>query len=241
MSGSVNKDLNKIRQDLYHRRWPIRNQAVKDLGSDKSPEATSILLEVLQDSSPSRWWMRLLGEPYYQVGFIRRNAWKSLRGHVVEAEKFYPLLQKGLKDPYYEVRTHAFWTLKNQLARGMVQPDADLVANLFSTWLNEDIFEVVVAGIGVLSSLINRDQAFKMIDKHKRTKHWKVRDALLECIVELAHRNVLTESEQDSVLRRINTQSEYFKPVFLLRERKAQLEKAWKQPTDREKIEVGSP
>ena len=60
---------------------------------------------------------KLLGEPFHQVGFIRRNAWTALKNQDLSKDEFFELLQIGLNDPYYEVRTVSWQALAQKLEK----------------------------------------------------------------------------------------------------------------------------
>lgn len=223
-------DLTEIKEKaLGHPRWQVRNLAVKELGArQQDPQAMSALIELINDRRPSSWWRRLLGDPFYQVGFIRRNAWQGLAKHNSSIGEIEHLISLGLEDPYYEVRT-ATWHLLGKL---MQETDSEmsegLKQDLRNRILNENDFEILTASLGVFDLVSEKELFISWATKAEHIKHWKVRAAYLKAMERRCRRNEISLAEAEALLQRFNLRSEYFKPVFMLKEHGSRLERSLK-------------
>jgi|SaaInlStandDraft_1057018.scaffolds.fasta_scaffold75155_2 hypothetical protein len=214
-------------QALGAHRWEVRNIAVKELGKRKGEEgAKETLLDVVSDRRPSVWWRRLMGEPFFQVGFSRRNAWASLAEHTPSLEEIEASLDQGLDDPYYEVRT-AIWKLLAVVLKDKdVNVPVSLKENLRQRMNSEGDFEILTAALGVSDRIYEMDELLAWSSKLDAFKHWRVRAAYLDAIERCCDRGILRREEVEPVLKNFNLRSEYFQPVFMLKEHGSRLERS---------------
>jgi len=209
--------------------WKIRNIAVKQLGELKDVEAKDVLLEVIADQRPALWWRRFLGDPFYQVGFTRRNAWQALSKHSPNIEALdEKLIYLGLDDPYYEVRT-ATWALLSQvLGDNETAPSTSLKENLKHRILQEENFEILTAALGVFERVCDGETLLEWASKVEVIKHWRVRAAYLEALERCCQKGQLNREQVEPLLKSFNLRSEYFRPVFILKEHGSRLERSLK-------------
>ena len=222
------EDLEDLRaRALDGAHWSQRNLAVKAIAkSSNAPRAKAILLEVISDRRPALWWRRWLGDPFFQVGFTRRNAWQSLAQFPLGWEEIQPFLPMGLDDPYYEVRT-ATWAL---LAKVLPQDgvSTEVREGLKERIIEEDNFEILTSALGALDRICSIESLLEWAERVDRFKHWKVRAAYLEAMERCCKRGDLEPERVSALLRRFNMRSEYFRPVFMLKEHGSRLEKSLK-------------
>lgn len=213
-----------------HPLWSRRNIAVKAIGSITSEQARDHLLEIVADRRPSSWWRRCMGDPLHQVGFIRRNAWQGLYQQEVHLHHIRPHLDHGLSDAYYEVRA-ACWKL---LAR-CLQEGHETSPGEKEKWeqglLKENNVEILEAGLGCLERVVSPDRLMDLASHVNAVKHWRVRAAYLEAMERLSREKTMDAQRLRDALSRFNMRSEYFRPIFMLKEKGAQLEKVIREST----------
>ncbi|MBF0196424.1 MAG: hypothetical protein HQL32_01875 [Planctomycetes bacterium] len=213
-----------LKEQLNQEKWQLRNAAVKKLGLDKSPENAQLLTEVLRDKRPSKWWANLLGEKFHQVGFIRRNAWASLKNQNPENFPLEELAMASLQDPYYEVQSACLRTLYHHLRESEITLSQSLEARIKARILSGDNFEIRLAAIPFLSFIYEKDEIQELAAQIVRARHWRVRGAFLEALCYIVEKGAMKREEVEALLRPFNMRSEYFKPIFLLKEQRAKLD-----------------
>lgn len=230
MSDFDPADLDSSLRLLQHGDWRIRNTAVKRLGKMPCPEAAKALLEVLGDRRPASWWRRCLGDPFFQVGFTRRNAWQALRGQEVEWEALSSCLMFGMSDPYYEVRAACWETLGYFLRKN--PKHIEIPANEIQRWQSlvreEQNFEIAMGMLSAVDAFMSPDDVLALAPKVRSFKHWRVRGAYLECLGRVVKSGQLSTELVERELQGFNLRSEYFRPIFMLKEKGAELEQLLK-------------
>lgn len=216
----------ELRDQLNHPKWQVRNLAVKACGQSQDPETLQLLVEVIQDQRPSAWWRRMLGDPYYQVGFTRRNAWMALGQRQCTWQKILPLLSYSLNDPYYEVRSALWKTLALCSQNENISSkdwDPELRQQLKTTWIAESHFEIVMAGLEAAPHLLTPDELLALGSGIQKNRHWRVRGAYLEALQRLVTMNLCSPESIAKHIENFNYRSDYFRPIFSLKEVGAEL------------------
>jgi len=214
---------------LKAKSWQVRNQAVKDLGQCKGDEeAKHILLAVIADRRTAVWWRRWLNDPFYQVGFTRRNAWQALQDQNLSLKELETCLALGLDDPYYEVRTATWNLLARLLAKEEESLSPSVREDLCKRMSREKNFEILTAALGVIDRVCCTETLLKWAEKVDTIKHWRVRAAYLEAMERSCRKGDLSRPVAEAILKRFNLRSEYFRPVFMLKERGSKLERSLK-------------
>ena len=190
-----------------------------------------MLLEVIRDRHPSTWIKKILGEPFYQVGFIRRNAWMALKNQKVTKEEFFEVLNLGLEDSYYEVRSSAWQALAHKLLVEHWEIDFELKQNLKTLILKEKNFEILLAMMPGLEKLLEIDEILEFSHKVRKFKSWRVRGAYFDLLVSLYEKEILTDEKLKPYLNTVHLRSDYFKPIFLLKEKRQNLDRLIGAPT----------
>lgn len=211
-------------QYLDHQKWQVRNLAVKELGKRPSSESKNKLCGIIQDTTPSSWWLQIMGEPLKQVGFIRRNAWAALANQDIDASELARLAKIGRQDSYYEVRAQMYKTIKALLEKGRLRLIRPLIAIIIEGLHHEKNFEVKIACIELISFVYDRTQVLQIAPMIVRHKQWQVREAFLGVLCKMFKEEKLFKEDIEGVLESFNMGSEYFRPTFILKETRAQLD-----------------
>ena len=223
---------------LEHPTWSIRNGAVKVLGKTKTAESRQHLIQIIRDRRPSSWWRRCLGEPFYQVGFTRRNAWMALGQQACQPDECHDLWVLGMEDPYYEVRS-ACWKAMGQILRDeKVKLSETEKTNAHERIQREQNFEIMIAMLSAADAILSCEDMLKLAPKVKSFKHWRVRAAYLEALGRVVQKGILPKERVEAELQKFNLSSEYFRPVFMLKEKGAELEKVIRDAAQREEREA---
>ncbi|MEJ5299880.1 MAG: glycosyltransferase [Thermodesulforhabdaceae bacterium] len=201
---------------LNDHRWEIRNMGVKLAGyllcRDKIPE----LLRMIEDRTPVPLWQRLLGGDFREVGFIRRNALKSIRLLGVFDAKVARAVEKALDDPYYEVRAEACQVVTHfsELLAGK-----DVWFKRILAKLRDPSFEVVVEAAVAIGHIGVDNRAIEVLFSLGTHHFWQVREAALRGILKMLERHVICPSPE--LYRGLNgfiLTSTDFVPHFPIRE-----------------------
>lgn len=190
-------------------------------------------MEILDDLRPAHWLKRLCGESRHQVGFIRRNAWNGLALQSLPDPEWRRLVQRDLQDPYYEVRSAIFATLKTQCTRGGFQPDAQMVRELREQLKREHNFEVLCAGLQALPCFTEGEKLMDDSRRYLQHSNWRVRDAFLNFLTLCLQAGKIGPGTVRAMMSDMNLLSEYFMPTFSLQERRSKLEKLLAQSVER--------
>lgn len=206
---------NKIPEYLKSTNWKIRNIAVKLIGMAKLDNYYNSLLEIVSNREPASFWQQICGGDYYQVGFIRRNALRSFS----QLKTFTPELEKVLllafKDPYFEVRTQACLTIADLSSQ--INDPVRLVKGL-TLLLKDRCFETLAASILALGKIADSDDILPFFNRFVKYGNWKVRQALVNALINLYDRKVCTKVETlNTILDSMVITSTDFKPEFQLK------------------------
>ena len=181
----------KVNGYLTSERWQIRNVGVKLVGlleyRDKLPQ----LLAMLQDRTPTPWPQRLFGGDYQQVGFIRRNIIRTIVQLGVYNTDVRNALLASFDDPYYEVRLTAAQAI-TELAHSAC-PDDEVMGRLYRL-IQDASFDVVAAAITALGK-VGDASIIQTLRKFYLDTNWKIREAIIHALIELIHRDVITDYE----------------------------------------------
>jgi len=216
--------LESIKHSLQHSDWKVRNNAIKRCGAIRSKESVRIIELIICDKSPASWWRVMLGDPYNQVGFIRRNAWRALKDQDLSDFPLDECAITALKDPYYEVRSeclniiyytlnHTEYTLSKQLR--------DTIRE--ALWKEENI-DICLSLIPLCHSVMDDDEILMLGYKILNYKNWRIRAAFLNALIDMAEN---TKEHHDSIQKLIsksNMMSEYFRPIFQLKLKQSELQ-----------------
>ncbi|SFM93973.1 glycosyltransferase [Thermodesulforhabdus norvegica] len=214
---------------LYHPKWPMRNIGVKAVGyllqRDKIPE----LVRMICDRTRVSRWLRLLGGDFVEVGFIRRNAIRSIIVMDVFDRDVEIALKTALKDPYYEVRAEACRAVQH-FANHLAGRDEwlRLILELFC----DPCFEVVVEAEKALGRIGIDGRALDPLLRMGTHPLWQVRHAALEGILYLLERRVICPSpELLEGLRNFILTSTDFIPLFTIKETYRKIERLCERRT----------
>ena len=233
-------------KQLESSKWSARNSALKKIGATRSSEAKGLVMALLKDRRRSSLWKQCLGEPFHQVGFTRRNAWMALNNQDLTMKELAGILPLGLDDPYYEVRSACWNTLGKYLQCGPKNgdhlteftPTSLEVAKLKNRIYTENNFEIMIAMMSAADLLMNSEELLSLGHQVHQFKHWRVRAAYLDCLGRVVQLGRLTREHVEHELQSFNLRSEYFRPVFMLKEKGAELEKALIEAASREEHEA---
>ncbi len=178
---------------LVSRRWQVRNIGVKMVGLLQHAESRETLLDMLQDRRPDRWWKRLAGGDYYQVGFIRRNALTSLAALGVWDDRLRAALVQALTaDPYYEVRSEAAQTILTLAAK--IGPSEEL-SNALQSNLNHRSPEVRWRCLEAAGAVAPSADSIHNLSDLLYHPNWRIRQALLRAVSHLLDRGVVRSGD----------------------------------------------
>lgn len=174
---------------LVNPRWQVRNIGVKMVGLLHHLERRKTLLTMVTDRKPDRWWKKLIGGDYHQVGFIRRNALTSLGALGEWDDNLKNCLLIALTgDPYFEVRSEAARTVLELADR--IGSSEELCRALQSNldhgspevrWTCLEAAGAVAPGPG---SLLNLENMIYHPD-------WRIRQALIKAVSRMVQRGVV--------------------------------------------------
>jgi len=197
-------------------RWEIRNVGVKLTGyllhRDKLPQ----LVRMIEDRTPVSFWRRLLGGDFQEVGFIRRNALKSIRILGVFGSNVARAVEKALEDPYYEVRAEACRVVTHfsELLAGK-----DVWFKRMLSKLGDPSFEVAMEAAVAIGHIGVDNRALEVLFSLGTHYFWQVREAALRGILKLLERHVISPSpELYKGLQGFILTSTDFVPHFPIRE-----------------------
>lgn len=219
MEAVMIKENDDNAKQISHSKWQVRNVAIKELGKVSSSENAAYIVNVLKDLTPSPIWMQLFGEPLKQVGFIRRNAWKALENQPISEDTIVELFEIGINDSYYEVRAQMYRTIRAHIEQKRFQPKTEMINHIVDRLHNEKNFEVRIACIEMIPHIMNKEQIINTANKIIACKEWRVRESFLDILCKLTENGVFKKDDLDPVLNAFNMGSEYFKPIFLLKEK----------------------
>jgi UDP-N-acetylglucosamine--N-acetylmuramyl-(pentapeptide) pyrophosphoryl-undecaprenol N-acetylglucosamine transferase len=197
--------------------WDARNLGVKLLGLLQARAQLPLVLALLADRTPARWYKRMLGGDFEQVGFIRRNALATVARLGVVTPEVEEALSAALEDPYYEARAEAcraVTRLDRDLSPGA---RARLVAGLIRL-LRDRWIEVVAAAAEVLGHVGGPDDARPALVALWDQKFWMVRAAGLRGLLALVERG--QAGDLDTLARDVRAfalTATDFRPEFTIR------------------------
>lgn len=210
---------------LDHPKWQVRNQAIKAIGKVSSEESKQHLMATIKDHRPSNMLKRFLGEPYHQVGFIRRNAWTALKNQKLNSDEFLAVLPLGLDDCYYEVRTATWSALDMMFNQHAWECPEEIKADLKARVKREKNFEIFLSMLPVLEHLMSNEEILALATKVRKFKPWRVRGAYFDLLCRLYEKKRIGYDEIKPHLNTVHLRSDYFKPIFLLKEKRQNLDK----------------
>ncbi len=201
---------------LMSRDWELRNIGVKLAGyllcRDKIPE----LLRMIEDRTPAPLWQRMLGGDYREVGFIRRNALTAIKvlNHI--DSKVEEVLEKALKDPYYEVRAEACRVISHFSHK---IAGKEKWFNSMLEKLSDPSFEVVVEATLAIGNIGIDNRALEALLRLGNHYFWQVREAALRGILRLLERHIICPTpELYKGLENFVLTSTDFTPIFTIKE-----------------------
>lgn len=219
-----NTSLESIKHTLQDSDWSVRNQAVKKLAQHQEETSLEIVLKIIKDQRPAIWWRSLLGDPYFQVGFIRRNAWRSVQAIGLYSEELLDCYKISLDDPYYEVRSVCLDTLWKHCNHNSNILDKDLKATLrHGLWMESNI-DICLSLIPFTPLVIESEEIFILAARYLTMKHWRIRSAFIDILIDIAQEKPEYHNRIQNVLNSAHLMSEYFRPVFQLKLKQAELQ-----------------
>ena len=217
------KDLESIKHTLQHPDWSIRNDAIKDCGKIKSKESVKVIETIIKDKSPASWWRSLLGDPYFQVGFIRRNAWKALKDQDLTDFPLNELALETLTDPYYEARAECLNIIADEIKNAEFIPNLILKNTIREALWKETNIDICLALFPLCRFMLDKDETLLLGNKVLNYKNWRLRSAFLNCLIDIAEQSDRYHQEIIKVLKNGNMMSEYFRPIFQLKLKQSEL------------------
>lgn len=195
--------------------WRVRNVGVKLIGLIRYQEKLPLLLFMVENREPVGFLQRAFGGDFKQVGFIRRNALKSIWELGIYNEQVKHSLPIALDDPYYEVRSWAGTAVAN--LSGRIGADEGLEEKLVEK-LSDPSFEVVCEAAKALGKIAVQENTLRALQAFYLHPNWKVREAVVRAFVDLLRRKVIQDTERlktdmDSVLMTCGD----FEPSFPLK------------------------
>ncbi len=209
--------------DLCSPDWLKRNRAIKTLTA-ASHENSLALLAIITDRRPSPLWKKIVGESYYQVGFIRRNAWRAMAQQSLSLQTWNTILPLGLHDPYWEVRSACLDCLIRHIKRQVLPSDFVPAESVLQKLLRERSFEVIRSGLHALAYLQGGERLLEHHAKFSEHPDWIIREAFVEYLQWSLEQGRITGAQVRSHLDPLNPFCAYFRPIFSLQERRRQLE-----------------
>lgn len=200
---------------LVHPSWQMRNLGIKLVGLLKDAGRLEHLGLILKDTTPAGRLQRLFGGDLAQVGFIRRNAYDSLMLIDRPEPAVERALIQGLKDGYYEARSHAAAAAGHFGTRltGGLEFQAGLIQALA-----DKSFEVVTAAALALGEAGLDGQAVEALVNLRMHRYWQVRRAALRGLARLHRRGLVQDTELlRSELTGFVTTATDFTPRFALK------------------------
>ncbi len=201
---------------LYNRKWQVRNVGVKLCGyllhRDKLPE----LLRMIADRTPAPLWLRIIGGDFVEVGFIRRNAIRSIIIMDVFNRDIEKTLEIAIDDPYYEVRAETCRAIKH-FSEYLAGKDKWLHKLLER--LEDPSFEVIYEAAIALGYVGIDSRALEPLLQLGFHHMWQIRHAALIGILRLLERHIIYPSNIliNQVSRFVLTSTDFY-PIFKLKE-----------------------
>lgn len=215
----------ELENRVKHSKWQVRNSALKVIGAKLEERSIEILKEILLDKRPSTWIKKVLGEPFHQVGFIRRNTWMALKKQAISESDFNVLLPNGLDDPYYEVRTATWDAIYYKLNDKSWHFTNEWEIKLKERVKKEKNFEILLAMLPSMEYIFDIDEILEFSHKIRKYKSWRVRGAYFDLLVSLYEKDLLPYEKLKPYLNNVHLRSDYFKPIFLLKEKRQNLDR----------------
>jgi UDP-N-acetylglucosamine--N-acetylmuramyl-(pentapeptide) pyrophosphoryl-undecaprenol N-acetylglucosamine transferase len=172
--------------------WKIRNVGVKLIGMLGFKDMIPELIRLLTDRIPDKFFNRLLGGDFVQVGFIRRNCIRSLIILKESNSMIKGALYRALDDPYWEVRAEAIRAISELF------PDenhSDMERRLIEL-LNDKEFEVILLTIEILGKVSNNKDILKDLRKLYYHPNQKVRRMLIVALNRLFSRGIIKDEKE---------------------------------------------
>jgi hypothetical protein len=144
------------------------------------------------------------------------------------------LLKEGLKDPYYEVRVAIWKTLALSARKENITWEAwqpELRESLKKAWIQETHFEIVSAGLEAAVHLLKPEELLALGHGVQKNRHWRVRGAYLEALRYSVELKLCSPKAISDHIQNFNYRSDYFRPVFSLKEVGAELTESLTQQT----------
>lgn len=200
---------------LYAQDWKERNIGVKLSAFFKTEEAKEALINIITNKTKGPLLQRLLGEPFKNVGFLRRNSFLTLRECNLQLNELKSILKIGFNDPYYEVKTASL--LLAQKNNSLLLNDEEIIYSA-KELLNEKEFEVVKEAVLLLGE-IGKEGEIEIILSLKNHFFWQVRESALIAIRRSLERGLKIDKEKiKNEILKFNLTSTDFKPLFTLKQ-----------------------
>ena len=200
---------------LASQAWQVRNVGVKLVGLLKLEDKLDLILHILSDPTPAPRWHRLVGGDLKQVGFIRRNAFNVLRQLNIWNDEVREAILRGLKDPYYEVRSNAGRTVSH--FKEQCAADKDILA-LLELGITERNFEVARACLYAMTDIDDREAIYGVLKHFFLHPNWRIREAVVEGLAKLVQREVIAAETVKADIDQLLLTSTGFVPRFQIRE-----------------------
>ncbi len=201
---------------LYNKKWQVRNVGVKLCGYLLHRDKLSELLRMITDRTPVPLWLRIIGGDFIEVGFIRRNAIRSIIIMDVFNKDVEKTLEVAINDPYYEVRSEACRAVKH-FSEYLAGKDKWLHKLLEK--LEDPSFEVIYEAAIALGYIGIDSRALEPLLQLGFHHMWQIRHAALMGILKLLERHIIYPS--NALINQVNkfvlTSTDFY-PVFQLKE-----------------------
>jgi hypothetical protein len=216
--------LESIKHSLQHPDWKVRNSAIKKCGTIQSKESIEFITIILKDLKPASWWRVLLGDPYYQVGFIRRNAWRALKNQDLSEFPLDELCIAAMNDPYYEVRAECLSIILHAVTISEYTPSVQLKDIIREGLWKEQNIDICLSLFPLCHMVMDDDEILMLGHKVLNYKNWRLRAAFLNNIILIAENNNDHHESIQKLLSKSNLMSEYFRPIFQLKLKQSELQ-----------------
>ncbi len=191
----------------------MRNVGVKLVGILENGRCLPLLLNLLNDRTPTTFMQRLSGGDYLHPGILRRNIIEyGLRLLPDDSDEVFAALTRALaEDPYFEVRAAAAQLLGERFEGSQLE-------SLIKPALRDRSPRVVVQAIRALGKVaVNGDvmDALRHLYEHP---DWQFRQEVVGAIANLLDRGIVSAADVAGDVDQILATAPSFEPTFPLRD-----------------------
>lgn len=200
---------------LLSQDWKEKNIGVKLAMFFRTEESKLALIETVMNKEKAPLFNRLLGEPFKNTGFLRRNSLFSLREYGLDINELTKILKEAFLDPYYETRTAALLLARKESTKFLNNKEFVDFAQKLS---KDKEFEVAKEAILLLGEIGSYKELTYLLS-FKDHYFWQVREAALIAIRRILERGIEFEKEKvKKELLKFNLTSTDFKPLFTIKQ-----------------------